>query len=190
MHTDGRYLSIFQVQRELGVSAAYVEELIASGRLPAFRILGQWRIDRELLEQMVDALYEESADDRTSGDVAGQEATAPAGRTGMPPAGGAERTPPGRSALLPAALTGQQRRILGLVGQGMSNAEIAAGLSLEISTVKSHVSRLLQRCGLRDREQLIVLAWRSGLMSDDDSCDPPGSRRGESDILPHDGEGQ
>ncbi|HYU83774.1 MAG TPA: LuxR C-terminal-related transcriptional regulator [Kribbellaceae bacterium] len=175
MHTDGRYLSMIQVQRELGVSAAYVEELIASGRLPAFRILGQWRIDRELLEQMVDALYEESADDPDPGigDVAGNEATAPAGGTGMTAAGGAERVLPGRSALLPAALTGQQRRILRLVGQGMSNAEIAANLSLEISTVKSHVSRLLQRCGLRDREQLIVLAWRSGLMSDDHSNDPP-----------------
>ena len=61
-------------------------------------------------------------------------------------------------------LTGQQQRILQLVGQGLSNTEIAATLTVEVSTVKSHVSRILQRCALRDREQLIVLAWKSGLM--------------------------
>ena len=61
-------------------------------------------------------------------------------------------------------LTEQQQRIVRLIGEGMSNAEIAERLSVEVSTVKSHVSRVLQRLNLRDREQLIAHAWRSGLM--------------------------
>jgi DNA-binding CsgD family transcriptional regulator len=169
MHTDRSCLSMLQVQRELGVSAAQVEELIATRKLPAFRILGQWRIERELLERMIDSLYEESGAVRGPGQVArsAPSATIPAGPGGMAPPNGIPRIPPGQHSPVPAALTDQQRRILWLIGQAMSNAEIAARLSLEISTVKSHVSRLLQRCDLRDREQLIVLAWSSGVMHDD-----------------------
>ena len=157
------------------MSVTDVEILIASGTLPAFKILGEWRIDRELLEQMIDSLYEDAAD--PPGATAGSASTvAPAGPTGRSHPAPADRYPTLPSAprcTVPPTLTDRQRRILKLVGEAMSNAEIAANLSLEISTVKSHVSRILQRCDLRDREQLIVLAWRSGLMTEDRRRHPP-----------------
>jgi DNA-binding NarL/FixJ family response regulator len=62
-------------------------------------------------------------------------------------------------------MTLQQRRIGQLVGQGLPNAEIAERLSLEISTVKSHVSRMLQRLNLASRQQLIAHLWRTGFMA-------------------------
>jgi DNA-binding NarL/FixJ family response regulator len=51
-----------------------------------------------------------------------------------------------------------------LIATGMSNAEVAAELTLEVSTVKSHISRLLSRLGLPNRERLIAFAWRSGVV--------------------------
>src|SRR6266511_4825240 len=71
LHIRRRYLSTADVGRELGVSVTDVEILIASGTLPAFKILGEWRIDRELLEQMIDSLYEDAAD--PPGAAAGSE---------------------------------------------------------------------------------------------------------------------
>ena len=147
------YMSVTDIQRELGLTAGQVQELIGSGRLPAFRILGRWRIERELLERMIDELYEEPA-----GPAGGSE---PAGRAA--PADQARPCPAARPPL--GTLTGQQQRILELIGQGLSNAEIAASLTVEVSTVKSHVSRILQRGAFRDREQLIAHAWQSGLMA-------------------------
>ena len=148
-------MSVTDVQRELGLTAGQVQELIGSGRLPAFRILGRWRIERELLERMIDELYEEPA-----GPAGGSEPARgpdPAHRPGPPV--------PGCPADRLGTLTGQQQRILELIGQGLSNAEIAASLTVEVSTVKSHVSRILQRGAFRDREQLIAHAWQSGLMA-------------------------
>jgi len=61
------------------------------------------------------------------------------------------------------------QRVLELVAQGRSNAEIAEELSVEVSTVKSHVSRLLSRLDCRDRENLIAFAWRSRLVRCEDA---------------------
>jgi DNA-binding NarL/FixJ family response regulator len=61
-------------------------------------------------------------------------------------------------------LTPQMLRVLRLVAEGMSNIEIADELSLEISTIKSHVSRLLSRLNVPTRERLIAFAWRYGLV--------------------------
>ena len=61
-------------------------------------------------------------------------------------------------------LTGREQEIVALLCRGSSNAEIAAALFLEPSTVKSHLSRIMTKTGARDRVQLVVWAYDSGLV--------------------------
>jgi DNA-binding NarL/FixJ family response regulator len=62
-------------------------------------------------------------------------------------------------------LTAREREVLALIGQGMSNAEIAGYLVLGEGTVKSHVNHVFSKLDLRDRAAAVVFAFDSGLVS-------------------------
>ncbi len=64
-------------------------------------------------------------------------------------------------------LTQREREVLALVGQGMNNEEIATHLTLSPATACTHVSRAMTKLAARDRAQLVVIAYQTGLVADD-----------------------
>jgi DNA-binding NarL/FixJ family response regulator len=64
-----------------------------------------------------------------------------------------------------AVLTQREREVLALVAHGLTNDEIATRLNLSPATARTHVSRSMVKLGARDRAQLVVIAYQTGLVS-------------------------
>ena len=77
----------------------------------------------------------------------------------------AERAAPARAPRELGALTEREREVLALVAHGLSNAELAEALHVSVPTAKTHVSRVLTKLGARDRTQLVVIAYESGVVT-------------------------
>jgi DNA-binding NarL/FixJ family response regulator len=127
-------------------------ELVAAVRVVAAgEALLAPRLTRRLIEAFVAA---------APGGVAGSPGGV-AGPAGVASAGGGDG--PAAADTL-QRLTPREREVLGLVGRGRSNAEIAEQLVLSPLTAKTHVARLFSKLGARDRAQLVVTAYESGLV--------------------------
>ncbi|WP_406286230.1 response regulator [Streptomyces sp. NBC_00209] len=75
---------------------------------------------------------------------------------------------PCRDAAPPAGVTEREREVLELIARGLSNDEITTRLHLSMGTVKTHIGRLLSKLAARDRAQLVIAAYESGVVSPSD----------------------
>ncbi|WP_434600371.1 response regulator [Streptomyces sp. A5-4] len=73
--------------------------------------------------------------------------------------------PPALGGAGPGCLSDRERQVLALVARGLNNTEIAETLGLSPLTAKTHVSRIMGKLGARDRAQLVIVAYESGLVT-------------------------
>ncbi|GAA1965152.1 response regulator transcription factor [Catenulispora subtropica] len=102
-----------------------------------------------------DALIAPSVTRRLIAGFAGTSAT---------PAAPAQDAEPAQGSRLIAEITDREREVLALVGQGLSNAEIAERLVISAATAKTHVARLFAKLEARDRVHLAIIAFETGLV--------------------------
>jgi DNA-binding NarL/FixJ family response regulator len=148
--------SVFSALRA-GASGFLVKDVEPEDLLQAIRVVA--RGDALLAPSVTRALISAFTSGRAGGQSAG-----PAGGTGPPDARPAAAT--ARRAAPPAAvaaLTEREREVVALVAEGLSNDEIAAQLVVSPLTAKTHVSRAMTKLAARDRAQLVVIAYASGL---------------------------
>jgi DNA-binding NarL/FixJ family response regulator len=138
--------SVFSALRA-GASGFLVKDVEPADLLQGIRVVA--RGDALLAPSVTRALI--SAFTSGGGQVPGQVPAARPG--GRPPA----------PAAAVAALTEREREVVGLVAAGLSNDEIAAELVVSPLTAKTHVSRAMIKLAARDRAQLVVIAYASGL---------------------------
>jgi DNA-binding NarL/FixJ family response regulator len=74
-------------------------------------------------------------------------------------------TPPATAPVSTEQLTPREIEVWAAVARGLSNGEIANTLFMSYATAKTHISRLLTKLGARDRAQLVILAYESGVVS-------------------------
>jgi DNA-binding NarL/FixJ family response regulator len=86
-----------------------------------------------------------------------------AAKPDLPPTGVPSSGPPAAGVL--DAITNREREVLMLIAEGLSNTEIAARLYITPGTAKTHVAHLLTKLGARDRIQLVILVYRTGLIT-------------------------
>ncbi|MEV6799419.1 response regulator transcription factor [Micromonospora rifamycinica] len=80
-----------------------------------------------------------------------------------------------------AVLTGREREIVRLVAAGLSNDAIAGHLVISPLTVKTHITRAIAKLGVRDRVQLVILAYETGLVRPGEAAAPAEAERARSD---------
>src|SRR6266702_8047054 len=121
-----------------------------------------------------DALLAPSVTRRLIGEFARTSpcAAPPAGQPAPPSEDGRLRAGAGRERLQ-RLLTEREFEVLTMVARGLSNAEIAEGLTISPATAKTHVAHLLTKLDARDRIQLVILAYQSGLAVLARGGDPP-----------------
>ncbi|HTW10152.1 MAG TPA: response regulator transcription factor [Acidimicrobiales bacterium] len=95
--------------------------------------------------------------------AAGQSVLDPAAQAALVQAAKARPAPASRPARLPDGLTEREGEVLSLIGEGLSNTEIATRLYVAEATVKTHINRIFAKTGCRDRAQAAAYAHRAGL---------------------------
>ena len=134
-----------------GASGFLVKDCEPEDLIRAVRVVarGEALLSPSVTKRLIDKLASRGG----SGEGPGIGGPAPRGTAGRPMAGQEL-----------SRLTEREREILGLVAEGLSNDEIAARLYLSPLTTKTHVSRILAKLEARDRAQLVVIAYESGLV--------------------------